>query len=133
MRTSLMRVIVVLFGMLLPCTVGCMGPVQQRDLVGSFQMKSSWACGRLSLNADHTFHQEVSRGCATNVITENGKWTVSLEGDNVETLSLTPFLSRGEKDEVQSFGFSDLAVTRLKWGPVRIVIDPDAGISYNKD
>jgi hypothetical protein len=109
-----------------------MRPVQSTELVGTFLMKNDWACGQLSLYADHTFHQELSRGCGANAVTTNGKWKVNLEGGSVGTLSLTPFLGKGEDGEVKSFGFSDLVVNRLKWGPVRIVIDPDAGTSYNK-
>jgi hypothetical protein len=109
-----------------------MRPVQQTELVGTFLMKSEWACGRLSLNADHTFHQELSHRCGSNIINTNGKWKVNLEGGSVGTISLTPFLSKGKDDEVKSFEFSDLTVNRLRWGPVRIVIDPDAGTSYDK-
>lgn len=127
-----MWIAVVLSGLFVFGAIGCMRPVQPTDLIGIFQMKNSWACGKLLLNADHTFHQELSRGCGTAPITTNGRWTVNLEGDSVGTLSLKPFLGKGKNDEVQSFEFSDLTVNRLRWGPVRIVIDPDAGTSYDK-
>lgn len=109
-----------------------MRPVHPTDLVGTFLLKDNWACGRLSLKSDHTFHQELARGCGSTAVTINGKWAVNIEGDSVETLSLTPFLNKGKNGEVQSFSFSDLTVNRLRWGPVRIVIDPDAGTGYDK-
>jgi hypothetical protein len=49
------------------------------------------------------------------------------------TISFTPFLGRNpENDQMKSLGFTDFTVNRLKWGRVRVVIDPDAGISYDK-
>ncbi|HEY6446714.1 MAG TPA: hypothetical protein VIY53_09665 [Acidobacteriaceae bacterium] len=102
-------------------------------MVGRFATNDKWACGKLTLNADHTFHQEISKGCGANHVDINGKWSVDRHGGSVVTISLTPFLGRNpDTGEVESFGFSYFTVNRLKWGPVRIVIDPDAGTSYDK-
>lgn len=120
-------------GTLLLFAVGCWAPVKEMDVVGSFVMKSNWGCGNLTLNADHTFKQELSKGCGAVRLNITGRWKVDLESANVVTISLTPFLGRNpENDQVKSFGFTDFTVNRLKWGPVRVVIDPDAGISYDK-
>jgi hypothetical protein len=62
----------------------------------------------------------------------NGKWKIDLEGGRVGILTLTPFLGKGKDAEVKAFGFGDLTVSRSKWGPVRIALDPDAGMSFDK-
>jgi hypothetical protein len=44
------------------------------------------------------------------VIAAGGNWKVYLEGDSVATISISPFLNKGEDGDVTSFGFSDLTV-----------------------
>jgi hypothetical protein len=132
MRTS-MKIAIYIIGIGLLFVTGCWAPVRETDVVGSFVMKSNWACGNLTLKADHTFQQELSKGCSAARANITGKWKVDLDNASVVTISFTPFLGRNpENDQVQSFGFTDFTVSRLKWGPVRIVIDPDAGTSYDK-
>jgi hypothetical protein len=130
---TLMSVITCVVGVVLFFSIGCWVPVKDGDLVGSFRMNSKWACGNLKLSSDHTFHQDLSKGCGANHLYNTGTWKVDLENDKVITISLTPFLGRNpDNDEVETFGFTDFTVNRLKWGTVKIVIDPDAGISYDK-
>jgi|GEM_PF-4357289 len=108
---------------------GCRS-VQSKDMIGSYQLKAEWGCGSILLREDNTFHQEVKLGCSQSSQTIDGVWTP--DGSSISKVTLKPFWNHDSTGTLKRYEYDDLPVEQSLWGPLRIIVNPDAGFSYEK-
>ncbi len=112
---------------------GCSRNVSQEDLVGTYQLKATWGCSELLLYLDHTFQQQVERGCsgkATSTI--NGTWSTEFHGRSVGRVEFRPFINVTDRSDLSQHQYDYLPVKTSLWGGILLEADSDAGVSYRR-
>jgi len=104
--------------------------VESNEMIGVYKLRANWGCGTLTLRSDHSFRQEVTDGCSGQAKVLKGSW--SWDNASVSKVTFKPFLDHESEGFLKQYEYDDLPVEQPPLSPIRIVVNPDAGFSYDK-